>query len=596
MSADVKEHPRDDVPTLSGALAFRAKSALFQLRRCALNLFVYRHARHRRGDALAGEGVVAESRTKLWVDGGGSESFMQAGKVHNLRLALRRLDRVEVPAGAVFSFWAHVGRASRGRGYVRGRELREGCVIPSVGGGLCQLSNALYDAALQAGFEIVERYSHTRIVPGSQAEAGRDATVFWNYVDLRWRSPYPFRIEASMSRDQLIVRFRGNGATHAKALAASVHQTHAASVPTSQTHEGASVTGDCFSCGVLDCFRHPASDETRSAHAGRAAFLVDEFWPEFDEYVRAERTGQDLLCLPLDGKRFGKANYAWDTRGFGEVSERRAATALRSFASRRLASQGASRQKALLRHAERVADAYAAALAFDVTHVTVMQHLLPFLWRAGHLGGRSFDVLMNGLPLEHLHETLDAAAALHPESHTLADFRADEQLVRAETEALASARRIVTPHALIASLFADRAVLLDWHMPRVERASGRGDRVVFPGPTVGRKGAYELREAARRIGLSPVVAGTQAEGEDFWDGIRVERRGWDDCLRDAGVVVLPAFVEHKPRRLLEALARGVPVVASTACGLGGMRGMFSVEAGDVDALCAAIERALCDAP
>ncbi|MBC7930034.1 MAG: VanW family protein, partial [Rubrivivax sp.] len=191
MSADVKEHPRDGVPTLTGALAFRAKSALFQLRRCALNLLVYKHARHRRADALAGKGVVAESRTKLWAEGEGSESFMQAGKVHNLRLALRRLDGLEVPAGAVFSFWAHVGRASRGRGYGRGRELREGCVIPSVGGGLCQLSNALYDAALQAGFEIVERHSHTRIVPGSQAEAGRDATVFWNYVDLRWRSPHP---------------------------------------------------------------------------------------------------------------------------------------------------------------------------------------------------------------------------------------------------------------------------------------------------------------------------------------------------------------------------------------------------------------------
>ncbi|MBC7930295.1 MAG: VanW family protein, partial [Rubrivivax sp.] len=486
-------------------------------------------------------------------------------------------------------------RASRGRGYGRGRELREGCVIPSVGGGLCQLSNALYDAALQAGFEIVERHSHTRIVPGSQAEAGRDATVFWNYVDLRWRSPHPFRIEASMSRDQLIVRFRGDGSARAKPRAASVHQIHAASAPASQTHAGATTTGDCFSCGVLDCFRQAAPDETL-VRAGRAAFLVDEFWPEFDEYVRAERAGHDLLCLPLDGKRFGKANYAWDTGGFGEVRERRAATALRSLASRRLAAQGASRQKALLRHAERVADAYAASLAFDVTHVTVMQHLLPFLWRAGHLGGRSFDVLMNGLPLGRMHETLDAAAALHPESATLADFRADEHLVRDESEALANARRIVTPHAHIASLFADRAVLLDWRLPSVERASGRGKRVVFPGPTVGRKGAYELREAARRMGLSLVVAGSQAEGADFWDGFCIERRGWDDCLRDAGAIVLPAFVEHKPRRLLEALARGVPVVASTACGLGEMRGVLPVEAGDVDGLCAAIEKALEDAP
>ncbi len=89
----------------------------------------------------------------------------------------------------VFSFWRHVGRPTRGRGFADGRELREGCIVPSVGGGFCQLSNALYAAALDAGCEIVERHAHSRRVPGSMAEAGRDATVFWNYVDLRFRPP-----------------------------------------------------------------------------------------------------------------------------------------------------------------------------------------------------------------------------------------------------------------------------------------------------------------------------------------------------------------------------------------------------------------------
>jgi hypothetical protein len=40
----------------------------------------------------------------------------------------------------------------------------------------------------------------------------------------------------------------------------------------------------------------------------------------------------------------------------------------------------------------------------------------------------------------------------------------------------------------------------------------------------------------------------------------------------------------------------VPVVASKACGLGERRGVLSVEAGDVGALCNAIEKALADAP
>ncbi|MGB8510514.1 MAG: VanW family protein, partial [Pyrinomonadaceae bacterium] len=155
MSTNQEIQQRDETPTLTGALIFRAKSTCFQLRRQWLNLVVYRHARYRRGTSLDGQEVIAESKTKLWTEGGEAERVLQAGKTHNLRIAVRRLDGVEVPAGAVFSFWAHVGRVTRRRGFARGREVREGCIIPNVGGGLCQLSNALYDAALKANFEIV---------------------------------------------------------------------------------------------------------------------------------------------------------------------------------------------------------------------------------------------------------------------------------------------------------------------------------------------------------------------------------------------------------------------------------------------------------
>ena len=58
------------------------------------------------------------------------------------------------------------------------------------------------------------------------------------------------------------------------------------------------------------------------------------------------------------------------------------------------------------------------------------------------------------------------------------------------------------------------------------------------------------------------------------------------------VVVLPAFVEHQPRRLLEAVARGVPVIASKACGLGQLGGVAEVEAGDIASLRHEIEKAL----
>src|SRR5215207_3352612 len=208
-SVDPTTVRRPRVPhSRSGALVFRAKATAFRLGRAARDLRGGPR-RHPRAAALEDAPVLAESVTPLWTEDGPGELPLVAGKVHNLRLALRRLHGVEVPAGAVFGFWAQVGRASRSRGFVAGRELREGCLVPSVGGGLCQLSNALYQAALEAGCEIVERHAHSHPVPGSQAEGGRDATVFWNYVDLRFRAPGPLRVEAWMDADTLTVRLRG---------------------------------------------------------------------------------------------------------------------------------------------------------------------------------------------------------------------------------------------------------------------------------------------------------------------------------------------------------------------------------------------------
>jgi hypothetical protein len=246
---------------------------------------------------------------------------------------------------------------------------------------------------------------------------------------------------------------------------------------------------------------------------------------------------------------------------------------------------------------EKLARRYAGFLGYDVNHVTLMQRLLPFLWREGHLGGRTFDVLMTGLPLKLLQERLDVAFRLHPRSRTLADFRADESLLEAETEALEQARKIITPHTEIAALYPEKSVLIDWAIPaistQIQSVEGRGAKLIFPSASVGRKGAYELRAAMNGLDIELMILGPTLEGTDFWSGVRVcEPPAGEDWLQNATAVVLPAFVEHKPRRLLEAVARGVPVIASPACGLGNIRGVTNVEAGDIAALRAEIENAI----
>src|SRR5215204_5557817 len=122
--------PENRIHTRLQALIFRAKAFLLQLKRGAENLFDSEIRRFPKSENLLYEPVIAESKTPLWTETAPAEQILLAGKVHNLRLAVSRLDGLEIPAGATFSFWKQTGRAGALKGYVAGRELREGCIVP----------------------------------------------------------------------------------------------------------------------------------------------------------------------------------------------------------------------------------------------------------------------------------------------------------------------------------------------------------------------------------------------------------------------------------------------------------------------------------
>lgn len=523
---------------------------------------------HAIGDAEAYPHGWAEHRSRLWIHDSPEERRLEAGKVHNLRTAARALNGVVIPAGEVFSFWRQVGRATRRRGYVEGRQLQEGCLIPAVGGGICQLTNALYQVALDAGCEIVERHAHSRVIPGSAAEAGRDATVAWNYIDLRFRPEEALRLEVSLTQDELIVRLAA--AEPRRALFPIFATPAQAAAQSGSTHS-------CETCGVDTCFRHAERPELLHEDGG-IAYLLDECWPEFAAYLRGMVKRADTVAVPLDGRVWGKPAYAWPAAGAGRLHTATWETLVRAFKSRRLGHYGAQRLAAQLESADALARSLARSLRPETRRVCVSQTLLPYLWRDGHLGGRRFDVLLTRTPLERLHKTLDALAARYPERGTLGEYRAPRDLVRAESAALAAAERIITPHTELAAGFSRRALLLPWQMPKTAPGAG-GKAVAFPGPTAARKGAYELRNVARELDLEVVLYGAELEGEDFWRGLRTRRAERSD-FSGVGAVVQPAYLEDRPRALITGLAAGLPVIATAACGLPEQPGLTLVATGD----------------
>jgi hypothetical protein len=572
-------------PTRLSSAVFAAKAAALRARRSLIDLLHPVTKLHAGGSDHPI--LLAESVTPLWSDPRHSEARFQFGKVENLRNAAQHFDGLVLPAGRIFSFWKQLGRPSRVRGFVTGRMLKEGCMIASTGGGLCQISNALFEVALGSGCAIVERHAHSRAVPGSAAQSGRDATVAWNYVDLRFRAPQDMRLKVQLSATTLTVQLFGREELRTNAAPEPDHDHR----PQLHAH-------DCGSCGETSCHRHEGLMNKEEARRvlGRTAFLLDEAWPEFRTYVEQRRAQGDRIGFPLDGNRWNKPRYAWPTEGFDRPVTATFASLFHAFRARHATANG-QRVAAQLRRCEAIGRRLASTLTPDVTEVCVAQSLLPFLWRMGALGGRRFTVLMTRMPMQQLQARLDRAAKSHPDRATLADFRAPAHLVAAEKAALDAAERIVTPHALVASQFPGKAELLDWHMPGAPRTPRMPKRrsIVFPGPSIARKGAYEVRALALRLDLEVVLLGANdltggLEGEGFWSGLPVRHAARHDLswLHEAGLVVQPSVIEEQPRSLLAALAAGIPVIATPACGILPKLGITLIPENDPEALVEAI--------
>ncbi len=122
---------------------------------------------------------------------------------HNAELALKRLVGATIAPDAEFSFNDRVGTYSRDRGYRRAPVSYDGQLVKDWGGGVCQASTTLYNAALLAGMKITERNPH-HFAP-SYVEPGRDAAVAYSSVDLKFKNPYgfPVRIEGLVAGNNL---------------------------------------------------------------------------------------------------------------------------------------------------------------------------------------------------------------------------------------------------------------------------------------------------------------------------------------------------------------------------------------------------------
>lgn len=196
----------DQPDSLRKRTSFWVRSRGLMARRMLVGRYVApSHRMHRAASPTRYSTILAVDRSPLYTVTDPRERVLELGKIQNLRIAAAMLDGLLLPADRTFSFWRQVGRPSAAKGYVTGRELRNGCLIPSVAGGLCQLSNALSRTASRAGFTIDERHRHSASVDDLQFDPATDATLFWNYVDLRLTAHRDSLLRVQLEQDHLVV-------------------------------------------------------------------------------------------------------------------------------------------------------------------------------------------------------------------------------------------------------------------------------------------------------------------------------------------------------------------------------------------------------
>lgn len=118
-----------------------------------------------------------------------STSFSDSSaRGNNIYVAGKSSSEIILMPGEVYSFNKSTGARTWSKGYKTAKVIVGGKFVDGEGGGVCQVSTTIFNAALLSGMEIQEVHNHT--FPSKYASRGRDAAVSYGYSDLKFKNPY----------------------------------------------------------------------------------------------------------------------------------------------------------------------------------------------------------------------------------------------------------------------------------------------------------------------------------------------------------------------------------------------------------------------
>ncbi|HZR96029.1 MAG TPA: VanW family protein [Gaiellaceae bacterium] len=107
-----------------------------------------------------------------------------ANRIHNVQLVAHLVDDKLIAPGETFSFNKTTGERNAAKGFLEAPVIVNGELTTGLGGGVCQVSTTVFNAAFEAGLKITERTNHALYI--SHYPQGRDATVDYPSLDLKF--------------------------------------------------------------------------------------------------------------------------------------------------------------------------------------------------------------------------------------------------------------------------------------------------------------------------------------------------------------------------------------------------------------------------
>ena len=109
-----------------------------------------------------------------------------ANRIHNVQLVAQLIDRHLIAPHSTFSFNKTTGERNAAQGFLEAPVIINGELKTGLGGGVCQVSTTVFNAAFDAGLPITARTNHALYI--DHYPLGRDATVNYPDTDLTFQN------------------------------------------------------------------------------------------------------------------------------------------------------------------------------------------------------------------------------------------------------------------------------------------------------------------------------------------------------------------------------------------------------------------------